>query len=122
MYSHEHETVDLITVPGAVSSLIASARRYISHSKAANTLRAYAGDWRHFSEWCSAKATRNDAVGRFRVLPASPELVACYIAELADTGSKVSTITRRMAAIAKAHEAAGHGSPCSMRHAVVAET
>ena len=27
-------------------------RDYVSQAKAANTLRAYAADWRHFTAWC----------------------------------------------------------------------
>jgi integrase len=53
-------------------------------------------------------------------LPAEPKTVALYLAELADT-KKVSTLTRRLAAISKAHQAAGFESPCAMRHAALSE-
>jgi hypothetical protein len=46
--------------------------------------------------------------------------VALYITDLA-TDAKVATITRRSAAISKAHQAAGSESPCAMKHAVVKE-
>src|SRR5260370_17478229 len=54
------------------------------------------------------------------ILPAEPATVALYIADLGGV-AKPSTITRRLAAIAKAHQAAGHESPCAMRHAPVKE-
>lgn len=44
-------------------------------------------------------------------IPCSPEAVAGYLAEIADTHA-VATIQRRLAAIAKAHRASGHGDPC----------
>jgi hypothetical protein len=53
-------------------------------------------------------------------LPATPDAVAPYIADMASV-SKVSTITRRLAAISKAHQVAGHESPCAMKHAAVKE-
>lgn len=73
---------------------------------------AYASDWRLFTTW----AKRN---GRAH-LPAIPETVALYMADLAST-RKPATITRYLAAIAKAHQAAGYESPCAMRHACVKE-
>ena len=55
-------------------------------------------------------------------MPASPVTIALYITDLADNGVKVSTITRRLAAISKVHQAAGSESPCAMKNAVVKET
>jgi len=43
-------------------------------------------------------------------LPASPETVACYVADLAKASQPV-TIDLRLAAISAAHRAAGHDSP-----------
>ncbi len=48
---------------------------FIGAAKAGNTLRAYAADWRDFTAWCSDH--------RRPSLPASPETVALYIADLA---------------------------------------
>lgn len=87
------------------------AQKFIAASKSAGTLRAYGSDWEHFVSWCQAEAL---------ALPATPETVALYITALADT-RRVSTITRRLAAISKAHQAAGLPSPCSLDHARVAE-
>ena len=91
---------------------MSKAKTYVLHSRAENTRRAYAADWRHFTAWCDCH--------QVEFLPALPETVAVYIAELADS-HKPATITRRLAAISKAHSAAGYASPGSLKHAAVAE-
>jgi integrase len=53
-------------------------------------------------------------------LPARPEAVGLYCAALAET-HKISTITRRLAAIARQHRNAGYDSPASMRHSAVGD-
>jgi site-specific recombinase XerD len=65
-----------------------------------------------FENWCSASG--------LTALPATPETIALYLAARADQ-LKPATLGRRLAAIAKAHQAAGHESPASMRHAAVSE-
>jgi integrase len=45
-----------------------------------------------------------------RALPAGPETVACYVADLAKVATP-ATIDLRLAAISAAHRAAGHDSP-----------
>jgi site-specific recombinase XerD len=102
-----HETA-LVTIQDAHEK----AREYVSHSKAESTLRAYRSDWNDFSTWCSISGLTS--------LPATPETVALYLASKADQ-LKPSTLGRRLAAISKAHQAAGHESPASMRHAAVSE-
>ena len=78
---------------------------YIRSSKATNTRRAYRADWDHFTAWCTAHS--------FVALPAEPATVAMYAAALAEE-HKVATITRRLAAISQAHQAAGYESPCKV--------
>jgi site-specific recombinase XerD len=78
------------------------ARDFAARSKAANTIRAYAADWREFTAWCERHAASQ--------LPAAPETVALYVAELADT-LRVGTLTRRLSAISQAHQLAGFDSP-----------
>jgi integrase len=80
------------------------AREFIRASKAENTLRGYRSDWRDFVGWCEGHAVCP--------LPASPEVVASYIAECAGR-LKVGTIQRRLNAIAEAHKAVGVDSPTS---------
>lgn len=96
----------------ALVPLMDKAREFVAQAKAENTLRAYRTDWAHFAAWCAAHG--------LDTLPAAPETIALYIADLA-AAAKTSTITRRLAAIAKAHQAKGLESPCSMKHALVKE-
>jgi site-specific recombinase XerD len=88
------------------------ARAFLLASKAVNTLRAYRADWNHFSAWCGA----HEQVS----LPAVPETVAYYLTALAGS-HKPATLVRRLTAISKAHQAAGHPSPASTQHACVSE-
>lgn len=96
-----------------LAPVLESARGYVLASKAPATLRAYRADWNVFTAWCVAAG--------LDTLPASPSTVALYLAAEADAGRKVSTISRRLAAIAKAHQAVGFDSPASLKHAAVAE-
>jgi site-specific recombinase XerD len=96
----------------ALTAVVDKARQFAANSKARNTIRAYQADWQHFRGWCAEYGL--DA------LPATPSTVASYIADLA-SNAKVATITRRLAAISKAHQAAGCESPCSMKHIAVKE-
>lgn len=75
----------------------------ISASLARNTRRAYRLDWQDFLAFCEQH--------RLTPLPASEATVRMYITDLARRGRKVSTIERRLAAIAQAHKMAGHPSP-----------
>lgn len=80
----------------------ARTRGYIAAATAPNTRRAYRSDWTDFVAWCE----RYDLTA----LPATPETVARYLSALAAV-AKVSTVGRRLTAIAKAHRTAGHDSP-----------
>lgn len=84
------------------------AERFLAKSKAANTVRAYTADWKHFAEWCIDAARAS--------LPATPETVALYLSDLAAT-HKVSTLRRRLTTIGKAHELDGRDNPT--RHSLV---
>ena len=86
------------------------ARAFAANANATNTIRAYESDWSQFTAWCEARGLPN--------MPATPATVALYIADLAST-CKVATITRRLAAISKAHQAARVESPCALKHAEV---
>lgn len=81
-------------------------RTYLSQSLAENTIQAYASDLRHFKAWG----------GR---IPASPDMVARYLADCAGT-LKATTLVRRLAAIAHAHHAIGSRSP--VRAEIVRQT
>jgi site-specific recombinase XerD len=88
---------------GEIVDPLASVCAYLAAEKSDNTRRAYAADWADFHAWCE----RMDC----RALPADPVSVARYVAQLADSGLKASTITRRCAAIRYAHKAAGREPP-----------
>ena len=92
--------------PYPALSAIAAAERaetYLLASTSPATRRAYRSDVRHFATWCAAH--------RVAHLPASVEATAAYLAALADQGRSASTVSRRLAAIAYAHRAAGHEPP-----------
>jgi site-specific recombinase XerD len=96
----------LLPVGGAAAGLtdaLTSAAGYALGEKADATRRAYRADIRRFSTWC-------EAMGAI-ALPATPETVAAYLAALADLRLKVSTISRRAAAIAYAHKLASFEPP-----------
>jgi site-specific recombinase XerD len=78
------------------------AMDYIAAARAENTNRAYRVGWTQFEAWC--KRHRREA------MPADPETVALYVADLAGT-LKPATIDARLAAISAAHRAAGYESP-----------
>ena len=82
-------------LPPALLDALESARSYARSDKAKSTLRAYYADWADFDAWCASVGARS--------LPADAEIVALYLATLADRGLKASTITRRVAAIRYAH-------------------
>lgn len=124
-----------VRVGAETFQLTAAAADFLSAAAAANTKRAYAGDFRHFVRWCDRE--------RRTSMPATPADIANYLAELAtgptrdgadthahddadahdDAASAAratATIKRRVAAIRLAHKAAGHVDPTG--HVVVERT
>lgn len=85
-----------------LATVLAEARDYVRQAKAINTVRVYRADWADFAKWCAAQ-------GR-EALPTSVEAVVLYLTELART-HRVSTLTRRLAALSQAHQLAGFESP-----------
>jgi site-specific recombinase XerD len=98
---------DLVPIPPAPlttdQTLRDRATQFQVESVAANTRRAYSGDWRRFTAWCAAQGRDS--------LPATPDTALLYLTHLADQGKKVATIERAAAAIATAHRTAGHTAP-----------
>lgn len=76
--------------------------RLTASKRSPNTLTAYASDWKHFGVWCAG-------AGR-QALPATPDTIALYVAEMLDT-FKVSSVERHVAAIRFKHVEAQHKSP-----------
>jgi integrase len=63
------------------------------------TRKAYRSDFALFAAWCSARC--------LNACPAAPEAICAFIADEAMSGTKVATITRRIAAIRYAHALKG---------------
>ena len=83
-----------------------SAQTYIEAAQAEATRRAYAKDVAHFLSWGGS-------------IPASPELVMQYLAEIASKLA-VATIERKTISLHKAHTDAGFESP--IKHPMVKRT
>jgi integrase len=98
-----------VGAPRHIDDYAESAARYVHTGQqgAANTQRAYAGDWRRFTEWCRAYGRES--------LPADVATMAAFITSLAETSKKVATIQRHCASISKAHQLAGLPTPTDDR-------
>ncbi|MGI4737164.1 MAG: site-specific integrase [Janthinobacterium lividum] len=83
--------------------------RYVNTGQqgAANTQRAYAGDWRRFITWCREHGRES--------LPADVLTMAAFVTSLAEDGKKVATIQRHCASVSKAHQLAGLPTPTDDR-------
>jgi integrase len=84
-------------------ALVDQARAFAAEAKAPATRRAYGGAWRAWVRWAAAHLVAP--------LPAAPEAVACYLTALAEAGRRVPSLELALAALAAAHQAAGHPSP-----------
>ena len=78
---------------------------YARASKADATVAAYRADWREFCDWCTREG--------HSPAPAPPAAVSGYLATLARAGAKVSTMSRRMAAIRFCHSVQDLPDPTS---------
>ena len=116
----EHQVAPLMAAPSsavapAFGAEIAAARSYRARAKADNTIRAYMSDWGQFEAWCEARG--------LEALPARAEVVATYLASLAQAGKADSTIGRHLAAIGWQHRQQGHVSPTARdTRMVIADT
>lgn len=101
------DTLTLANVPEdkreRVLELMQKAREFAKRELSPNTQRAYKTDWKTFADWCVAHG--------MRAMPAPPGVITLYITDRIDSGAKPSSVTRALAAITKAHVAAGHPSP-----------
>ncbi len=71
--------------PAHLASLADRARSYVEAASSANTRKAYASDWKHFSSWCRRS--------NLTPLPPHPQTVGLYITACA-SGSAIGTPTR----------------------------
>jgi integrase len=94
-----------VPVPAPDDALVrldAKVAATLQNALAPNTWRAYAADWRTWSAW----AARH----RLTALPARPVDLARHLVDQAEH-VKVDTLGRRLSAIRKAHQLAGHPDP-----------
>jgi integrase len=94
-----------------VPELAERAAEYARGARAEATQRAYAADWRDWEAWCASYGVP--------ALPSMPETVGLYLTALAENGRKVSTIQRRVVAIAQAHRVAG--AQMDLKHPAIRE-
>lgn len=82
-------------VPGQLDDLADRARGYVEAASSANTRRAYASDWKHFTSWCRRQG--------FSLMPPDPQVVGLYITAQASGSGRdkksVSTIERRLSSL-----------------------
>jgi integrase len=86
-----------------------TVRAYQRADKAEATIRAYKRDALAFDIWCREQGLSGS-------IPASPEVMAAFLASEAERGVKASTISRRAAAISYAHKLTGHLDPNESEH------
>lgn len=77
--------------------------KYVKASASRNTQRSYRTAWNRFSRWVEVMGEKT--------LPASPEVLCSYIANMAEDGFALSTIEQALAAINKGHSLKGLPSP-----------
>jgi hypothetical protein len=95
--------------PERLEELATNIEAVARQTRAGATLRAYSSDWADFVTWCAT-------IGLVP-LPARPATVAGYVSEMVRPPDdrrplRVSTITRRLAAIGQIHKVAGQPNPC----------
>jgi integrase len=86
------------------------ADQLAAEALAANTRRAYEGDWRHFTAWCADPAGSGDPADAYPPLPAAPATVIRYLATHQGRHA-VATLQRRLTTIAVVHHTAGLPDP-----------
>ena len=82
------------------SHLVTGARDYIAGARSERTREAYGKSWRGFTTWCEVHGRKS--------LPASPETIAAWMADLALADRAPATINSYLAAVAVAHRTAGY--------------
>jgi integrase len=109
---------ELVRVPVSSQALAVCAesadrvQTYLGSAQARNTIRGYRSSFLQFERWCRTAGAPS--------LPASAEMIAMYIGAQAGR-LKPGTLEHHLAAISKAHKAAGFASPVR-DNILVAET
>lgn len=92
--------------------LLELAQKFATSTRSPATVRAYRIDWSAFVAWCGGV--------NVSPLPAAPETVAAYLAQLDVNGRKPAGLERVLVSLSQAHQLAGVASPCAS--ALVRET
>ncbi|MGA0543455.1 tyrosine-type recombinase/integrase [Neotabrizicola sp. VNH66] len=97
----------------ALDRLVETAQGYVRQAVSENTLRAYGRDWTHFARWCRMRGADP--------LPASPQLIGPYIADLAaphagGSALSVSSIERRLSGLVWGYAQRGQALDRRDRH------
>lgn len=92
------------TLIGSLPAYQEKVRQLLRAAVAPETRRAYASRLKRFFAWCLTE-------GVSTAFPTSPEVLAAYVASLADSGAAPATVEQILAAIAAAHRAEGIPSP-----------
>ena len=89
---------------GLTTADLARLRHSLDSSVSDNTRTMYASAWRGFEAWSQGRGALS--------LPASPPLIAAYLAHLAqERRLSVATVRLHKAALAAIHKASGHEDP-----------
>ncbi|HEY1292775.1 MAG TPA: site-specific integrase [Chloroflexota bacterium] len=93
----------VVPVSTELAQLAEQAQSYARAARSPRTVKAYASDWRHFSNWCAERGLER--------LPATPITVAMYVTDMAANGLRPATIDRRLVAINREHKVARAPQP-----------
>ena len=111
---HPYICTSLAPQVSSLEELVQKAKNFVASAKSPATLKAHRNAWHDFESWTRAHNLPS--------LPSTPETIALYISDQASTHA-VSSITRCLTSITKAHQAAGFAnSPASTRNFIVGET
>ena len=80
-------------VSAELTSLVETAQAYARAATSQNTLRAYASDWRDYLGWRVKQGLEARPL-------ADPETIGLYLAALASSSRRVTTVERRLSALA----------------------
>jgi len=100
---------------GHLETLADRARGYVEAASSANTRRAYASDWKHFSSWCRRQG--------LATMPPSSQTIGLYITACASgtvsgdgKPNSVSTIERRLSSLSWNYTQRGQSLDRKDRH------
>ena len=100
----DEDNAPLAPATGLTGADLARLRRSLGSSFSDNTRKMYASAWRSFEAWTQARGAMP--------LPASPPMVASYLAHLAEERRlSVATMKLHKAALAAVHKVHGHPDP-----------